>query len=105
MIDNARQKSSLLTKALMSTAAFSGLTGSLLTIAAPWLSQRMGIPEPMILRAVGVSLLGFAAALLWNATRHQIDRKQAWAAVGLDVTWVLGSVVLLSLQLMTASGN
>ena len=105
MIDNARQKSSLLRKALMSNAAFSGLTGSLLTITAPWLSQRMGIPEPMILRAVGVSLLGFAAALLWNATRHQIDRKQAWAAVGLDVTWVLGSVVLLSLQLMTASGN
>ena len=105
MIENKRQKSSLLRKALMSNAAFSGLTGSFLTIAAPWLSQRMGIPEPMILRVAGVSLLGFAAALLLNATHHEIDRKQAWAAVGLDFTWVLGSVVLVSLQLLTLSGN
>ena len=105
MLENARQKSSLLRKALMSNAAFSGLTGSLLTTAAPWLSERMGIPEPMILRVAGVSLLGFAAALLLNATRHEIDRKQAWAAVGLDFTWVLASVILVSLQLLSASGN
>ena len=105
MLENARQKSSLLKKALMSNAAFSGLSGSVLTIAAPWLSQRMGIPEPMILRVVGVALLGFAAALLLNATRHEIDRKQAWATVGLDFAWVFGSVVLVSLQLLTASGN
>lgn len=97
MIDNARQKSSLLRNALMSNAAFSALSGSLITIAAPWLSEGMGIPEPMILRVVGVSLLGFAAALLLNATRHEIDRKQAWVAVGLDFTWVLGSAVLVSI--------
>ncbi len=105
MIDRARQKSSLLRKALMSNAAFSGLSGLVLTIAAPWLSERMGIPEPMILRVVGVSLIGFAAALILNATRPEIDRKQAWLAVCLDFTWVLGSIVLLSLQLLTASGN
>ena len=105
MIDNEGQKSSLLRKALMSNAVFSALSGSLITIAAPWLSERMGIPQPMILRVVGISLLGFAAALLWNATRHEIDRKQAWAAVGLDFTWVLGSAVLVSLQLLTTSGN
>lgn len=105
MIENEGRKSSLLRKALLSNAAFSGLTGLLLTIAAPWLCQRMGIPEPMILRVVGVSLLGFAAALLLNATRREINRKQAWAAVGLDFTWVIGSVVLVSLQLLTASGN
>ena len=32
-------------------------------------------------------------------------RKQAWVAVGLDFAWLFESVVLISVQLLTASGN
>ena len=105
MIDNAPQKSPLLKKALMSNAVFSAVSGTAMALGAPWLSEKMGIPGAMILRVVGLSLLGFAVTLFLNATRAEIDRKQAWAAVGLDFAWVIGSVVLVSLQVLTASGN
>lgn len=105
MIDHARQTSSLLRNALFSNAAFSALTGSLLILAAPWLGERMGIPQAMILRVIGLSLLGFAVALFVNARRAEVDRIQAWIAVGLDFTWVLLSVLLVSIQVLTVSGN
>lgn len=105
MIDNAPQKSSLLKKALMSNAVFSAVSGTAMALAAPWLSERMGIPETMILRVIGISLLGFAVALFLNAKRAETDRKQAWVAVGLDFAWVIGSVALVSLQILTVFGN
>ena len=105
MIEKTRQTTSLLRKALISNAAFSGLSGTTLFVAAPWLSEGMGIPQSIILRVVGLSLLGFAVALILNATRAEVNRRQAWIAVALDFAWVLGSAALVSLQLLTASGN
>jgi len=105
MIDSARQKSSFLKKALLSNAVFSAVSGTAMALAAPWLSEGMGISEAIILRVIGVSLLGFAVVLFLNATRTDIDRKQAWAAVVLDFTWVIGSVALVALQMLTAAGN
>ena len=105
MIEKTRQTTSLLRKALISNAAFSCLSGTTLFVAAPWLGEEMGIEQSIILRVVGLSLLGFAVALILNATRAEVDRRQAWIAVALDFAWVLGSAALVSLQLLTASGN
>ena len=105
MRETVRRSSSFLRNALRSNAAFSGVSGLTFLVAAPWISTRMGIAEPLIVRAVGVSLLIFGVGLLINASRGTVDRKQAWLAVTMDAIWVGASAVLIAFQVLTPSGN
>ncbi len=52
-----------------------------------------------------MSLLGFAFGLIRNAARKDINRVEAGVAVAMDLGWVLGSVVLIAIGLLSNSGN
>ena len=94
-----------LRNALRSNAVFSTLSGATFLFAAPWIASRMGIGETLIVRAVGVSLLVFAAGLVLNASRTTVNRIEAWLAVTMDALWVAGSAVLIAFQVLTLAGN
>jgi hypothetical protein len=84
-----------LRRSLQLDGAASGLTGALLVLAAPPISRVIGLSAPGIARAVGVGLLIFAVALLWNASRPAPSRGEAMLAVALNAVWVVGSLVLI----------
>ena len=84
-----------LRRSLPLDGAASGLTGALLVLAAPPISRFIGLSAPGIARAVGVGLLIFAVALLWNASRPAPSRGEAVLAVAFNAVWVVGSLVLI----------
>ena len=84
-----------LRRGLQLDGAASGLTGALLVLAAPPISRLIGLFAPGNARAVGVGLLIFAVALLWNARRPVPSRGEAVLAVALNAVWVVGSLILI----------
>jgi hypothetical protein len=54
---------------------------------------------------VGVLLVVYAAALLWNGARASISRAEAVAAVVLNARWVVGSAALILAGPLTTIGN
>lgn len=88
--------SDLLRRALRANAGFSTLSGLTLLLAAAPLGSALGIPEPALLRGIGITLLVFAAGLFRNAARSTIRRGEAALASGLDLAWVAGSGLLLA---------
>lgn len=86
----------LLRRALLANAGFSGLSGLALLLAAAPLGQWIGVGQPWILRAIGSSLLLFAAVLVLLARADEPDRAPVIAVSGSDFAWVLGSIVLVA---------
>lgn len=100
--------SPLLQRALLANAAFSGVTGLAGVVAAPPLAVWLGLNDsPDLLRALGVGLLLFAAALFRLARTDRPDPRWAVAASVADALWVVGSVGLLLLApgLLSAVGQ
>ncbi len=89
-----QDSSRLLRAALLANAAFSTLCGILLLAAATPLSPALGIPV-LALRLTGAALLPFAFGLAHSARRPIVDPVEAWIAVVLDLSWVLGSAALV----------
>lgn len=87
-----------LRRALVGNAAFSTLCGVLLLGGAAPLAPVLGLPA-VALRVVGFVLLPFAFGLWRNARRERLSRAEAWSAVGLDLSWVAGSVALVAADL------
>ena len=103
--DTQRDSSRLLRGALRSNAAFSTMTGAAMIVASQPIAEFIGITQRWIPIVVGVSLLGFAFGLIRNAARDHIDRVEVGVAVAMDLAWVLGSVVLIAIGLLSNSGN
>lgn len=89
--DNA----TLLRRALLGNAVFSGVSGLALALAAGPLASLMGLPSPLILIVVGLGVLGYAAIVFRISTRPSISRAEAIFTVIADSSWVVGSLVLL----------
>lgn len=85
---------SFLRRILFLDAATCIATGLLLTIAAGLLSGLLGLPE-MLLRYAGISLLPFAAFLLYLAAKAEPPRGGVWLVIALNALWVLDSILLL----------
>jgi len=83
-----------LRQALIADAVMGAVFGVLLTVGAGFLAPLLGLPETL-LRSVGVILLPFAAALAYIGTRRPIRPAAAWAVIGINVLWVVDSIVLL----------
>ncbi|MDF1839779.1 MAG: hypothetical protein P1V35_18080 [Planctomycetota bacterium] len=98
-------KTLLLRRALQGNACFSTATGLALALAGGWLGPILGVPA-LVLHAIGGMLVLFALALLKNAARPEVHRTEAWIVVALDLSWVLGSVALVTLDLwpLTSTG-
>lgn len=88
--------SSLLRNTLLANACFSTLSGLLFTFDSKMVDEFLGLGQPMVILALGIGLLLFAAVLFWIGTRPQIDGKTARIIAWLDVAWVVGSVIILA---------
>ncbi len=87
--------STLLRRALLGNAVFSGVSGLGMTLAAGPLASLMGLPSPLILIVVGLGVLGYAAIVFRISTRPSISRGEAIFTVIADSSWVVVSLVLL----------
>lgn len=87
-------RSTLLRRALQGNAVFSSLSAIGSFAGAGWLSTHIGAPISVLI-ALGAGLLAYAAWLLFQATRPQLDRRAAWAAIIADELWVIASAVLV----------
>jgi hypothetical protein len=88
-------RNSLLSRALVENALFSGATGLGLVIGARWLDGWLGL-NAWLLAAVGVGLLVYAADLAW------LSRSEPWLipggrlAVVADIGWIIAAVALIA---------
>lgn len=86
---------SLLSRALLADGVVSGATGALMFAAAGPLSPLLGLQSPL-LRTAGLSLLPFAALLVYLAVRPRVPRPLVWGIVGYNLLWALDSLLLLT---------
>lgn len=63
-------------------------------VAAAMLGRWLALPESL-LRSAGVSLLPFAALVLYLAKRDVLPRGGVWTVIALNAAWVIGSAALL----------
>lgn len=87
--------SSLLQTALLADAVVSGATGLLLAFGADPLALWLGLPAAL-LRGAGLSLLPFAALLVWLARRRSPARLLVWAVIAYNALWTVDSLWLLA---------
>ncbi len=95
----------LLRYSLRGNAAFSSASGLAFIAAAGPLARTMGVPDIVSLPGLGVQLLGFAALLVWLASRGIIRPGFALAVVVADALWVVGTVPLLLAGVLSPAGS
>ena len=86
--------STFLRGVLYADAATSAGTGLLLMLGSGLLEQYLGLPAGL-LRYAGLSLLPFAALLVYLATRERLSPTAVWAVIVLNVLWTADSFLLL----------
>jgi len=94
----------LLRSTLVINGISTALCGLALLVAPAPLAELIGVPVPALLTAVGAGLVLYAAGLFWTARRRPIPAQAAWAAIVMDLGWVVGSVALVELGLLTSIG-
>src|SRR5262245_13259737 len=87
------QPSSLLRLALLADAAVSGATGLAMMVGAGYVDALLGVPAAL-LRYAGLSLLPFAALVVFVATRERVSRPAAGAIVAYNALWAVDSFAL-----------
>ncbi len=90
-------KESLLWRALVLNASFSGVCAVLMLIFADWIAQQFNLVQtlPVTLTA---GFLGVFALQLWNIVRtRQIRTAEIVGIIGGDIAWVAGSLVLVGI--------
>jgi len=102
---NGHTDSLLLRRALLGNACFSTLSGITFLVASKPLAEFIGLAQPAILMAVGLSLLVFAAGLVQNARRDVVNRTEAAIAVVLDFGWVAGTAIVVLAGVLNTAGN
>jgi hypothetical protein len=94
----------LLRSTLVINAISTALCGLALLLAPAPLAELLGVSPPAILAGVGAGLVLYAAGLVWTARRQPIPGAAAWAAIVLDLGWVLGSVAVVELGILSSIG-
>jgi len=93
--------------ALAANAAFSTSFGLLMSFQPKLIGEWLGVDAPLVLQAVGIGLVIFAAELIYQATRQRVVTWRALIASAADFSWSIGSFVLLLAmpQLFSSLGN
>jgi len=94
----------LLRSTLLINGICTGLCGLGLVVAPDPLATLLGVPTPTPLAAVGAGVLLYAGGLFWASRRRPIPGPAAWAAIVLDLAWVVGSIALVELGILTSLG-
>lgn len=82
----------LLRASLRANASFSALSGLCFVLASAPLADFLDVAPPALVTGVGVNLLGFAAALLWLASRPSPAMGLVRLVIALDLAWVAGTI-------------
>lgn len=69
-------------------------TGLLMMLVSGLLERYLGLPAAL-LRSAGISLLPFAAFLIYLGKREQLAPPVVWAVIVLNALWTLDSMLLL----------
>src|SRR5262245_57993467 len=80
------------------------LCGLTLLLAPAQLAELLGVSPPALLAGVGAGLVLYAAGLFWTARQRPIPGPAAWAAIVLDLGWVLGSLAVVELGIVSSIG-
>ena len=101
------KEKSFLQRALLGNAAFSGISGLVMVLAAGALSLLLGLGNPLILVIIGAILLLYMPILVWLSNQSPVPAHFAWEVIALDLVWVIGSLVLIftALVALTSSGK
>ncbi len=94
----------LLRGSLRANAAFSAVSGAVLSAGSGPVAGALGLDDSRIPLAVGLALLGFAALLVALASRAQIDVRLAMHVVWADLAWVFATLPVLWLGLLSPLG-
>jgi hypothetical protein len=90
---------------LRSTLVINGvstvLCGLALLAAPATLAELLGVSPPALLAAVGGGLVLYAAGLFWTAQRRPIPDGAAWAAIVRDLGWVVGSLAVIEVGVLS----
>lgn len=86
--------SHFLRRVLLADATISGVTGLLMMLFAESLNGLLGVPVAL-LRYSGISLLPFAALLIYLATRKHLARQIVWVIIACNALWAIDSLLLL----------
>ena len=99
---NDRQR--WLRNSLLGNAVFSTLSGLTFALAAGAVADFIGLEQVALVRAAGIGLLGFAGFVAFVATRPEIDLQAAFAIVIGDLSWVVGTVPIVMLDILSTNG-
>ncbi|VAW38442.1 hypothetical protein MNBD_CHLOROFLEXI01-3419 [hydrothermal vent metagenome] len=103
-----QQKSNFLRRALQANALFSLLTGAAFVVASGPIARFIGtdIPSTLVL-IVGLGLLPFGYMVYRLTSGTAVSPKEARIVTIMDVSWVIGSFLLLALgwSLFTVAGR
>lgn len=86
--------SHFLRRVLLADALISGTSGLMMLMFAHSLHELLGVPVEL-LRYSGISLLPFAALLIYLATRKHLARQIVWVIIACNALWAIDSLVLL----------
>jgi uncharacterized membrane protein YkvI len=90
---------------MRANAIFSLVSGLTILTTARLLSDVLAPVTPFLLRLLGCGLLLYTFSLLRSASRPEISRREAWAAVIMDSLWVAASIALIVSGLLTTAGD
>jgi hypothetical protein len=79
---------------LFADAATCVATGLLMTFGSGPLGEYLGLPAGL-LRYSGISLLPFAALLVYLASRETLSSPVVWTVIVLNALWAVDSILLL----------
>lgn len=86
--------STFLRRVLIADAVTCAVTGLLLVMGYEQIERLLGLPSGLPLYA-GISLLPFAAFLVYLATRENLSQRMVWAVIILNVLWTVDSLLIL----------
>ena len=88
------QPSTLLSRALLADAVFSGVSAVGLTLGAGLLAPLLNLPEAL-LRETGLFLIAYAALVGWLGTRPSMPKALVGIVIAGNAAWTLASIALL----------
>jgi hypothetical protein len=86
--------SSLLRRALLADAVFSGIAAILLTADASALAPLLELPE-VLLRETGLFLIAYSALVGWLSSRSSLAKGLVMVVIAGNAVWTVASIVLL----------
>ena len=88
------QPSPFLRRVLLADALVSAAVGAVMALGASALQGLLGLPGALLMLA-GLSLLPYAAYLLWLTRRAIVPRAAVWVPIVLNIVWAIDCLLVL----------